>query len=116
MRGAVIPRISSHPPIPISVSIPPHIMSGRTRRVEAAAPRLGNLACAALATTLAALMSDDPKRRPTIALQPGRHKRAASGHPWVYSNEVAMDGAAKALPAGSLVTLRAAGGEPLGVA
>jgi 23S rRNA (cytosine1962-C5)-methyltransferase len=61
-------------------------------------------------------MSDDPKRRPTIALQPGRHKRAASGHPWVYSNEVAMDGAAKALPAGSLVTLRAAGGEPLGVA
>jgi 23S rRNA (cytosine1962-C5)-methyltransferase len=61
-------------------------------------------------------MSDDPKRRPTITLQPGRHKRAASGHPWVYSNEVAMDGAAKALPAGSLVTLRTAGGEPLGVA
>jgi 23S rRNA (cytosine1962-C5)-methyltransferase len=61
-------------------------------------------------------MSDDPKRRPTITLQPGRHKRAASGHPWVYSNEVAMDGAAKALPAGSLVTLRTAGGDPLGVA
>lgn len=61
-------------------------------------------------------MSDDPKRRPTVTLQPGRHKRAASGHPWVYSNEVTMDGAAKALPAGSLVTLRAAGGEPLGVA
>ena len=61
-------------------------------------------------------MSDDPKRRPTVTLHPGRHKRAASGHPWVYSNEVAMDAAAKALPAGTLVTLRAAGGEPLGVA
>jgi 23S rRNA (cytosine1962-C5)-methyltransferase len=61
-------------------------------------------------------MSDDPKRRPTITLQPGRHKRAAAGHPWVYSNEVAMDAAAKGLSAGSLVTLRTAGGEPLGVA
>src|SRR5215472_17753925 len=61
-------------------------------------------------------MSDDPKRRPTVTLQPGRHKRAASGHPWVYSNEVVMDAAAKALPPGTLVTLRQAGGEPLGVA
>jgi 23S rRNA (cytosine1962-C5)-methyltransferase len=61
-------------------------------------------------------MSDDPKTRPTITLQPGRHKRAAAGHPWVYSNEVAMDAAAKALPPGTLVTLRQAGGEPLGVA
>ena len=61
-------------------------------------------------------MSDDPKSRPTITLQPGRHKRAEAGHPWVYSNEVAMDAAAKALPPGTLVTLRKAGGEPLGVA
>jgi 23S rRNA (cytosine1962-C5)-methyltransferase len=44
----------------------------------------------------------------------GRHRRVASGHPWVYSNEVAMDATAKALPAGSLVTLRSAGGEQLG--
>ena len=61
-------------------------------------------------------MADDPKSRPQIMLQPGRHKRAAAGHPWVYSNEVAMDAAAKALPPGTLVTLRAAGGEALGVA
>ncbi len=51
-----------------------------------------------------------------MALQPGRHKRAEGGHPWVYSNEIQMNEAAKALPAGSLVTLRAAGGQPLGVA
>jgi 23S rRNA (cytosine1962-C5)-methyltransferase len=61
-------------------------------------------------------MSDDWKTRPTITLQPGRHKRAEAGHPWVYSNEIAMDAAAKALPPGTLVTLRKAGGEALGVA
>ncbi|HUC67760.1 MAG TPA: class I SAM-dependent rRNA methyltransferase [Stellaceae bacterium] len=61
-------------------------------------------------------MADDPKTRPIIMLQPGRHRRAEAGHPWVYSNEVQMDAAAKALPPGSLVTLRNAGGDPLGVA
>jgi 23S rRNA (cytosine1962-C5)-methyltransferase len=61
-------------------------------------------------------MADDPKTRPTIMLQPGRHRRAVAGHPWVYSNEVQMDAAAKAVPPGSLVTLRSAGGDPLGVA
>ena len=61
-------------------------------------------------------MSDDPKTRPIVTLQPGRHKRADSGHPWVYSNEIVMDAAAKALPPGTLVTLRKAGGEALGVA
>ena len=61
-------------------------------------------------------MSDDWKTRPTITLQPGRHKRAEVGHPWVYSNEIAMDAAAKALPPGTLVTVRKAGGEALGVA
>jgi 23S rRNA (cytosine1962-C5)-methyltransferase len=62
------------------------------------------------------LVSDDWKTRPSVTLQPGRHKRAEAGHPWVYSNEIAMDAAAKALPKGALVTLRKAGGEPLGVA
>jgi 23S rRNA (cytosine1962-C5)-methyltransferase len=53
---------------------------------------------------------------PVIAVQPGRHKRAEGGHPWVYSNEAVMDAAAKALPPGSLVRLEAVGGKPLGVA
>jgi len=55
-------------------------------------------------------------RHPDIRLLPGRHKRARQGHPWVYSNEIAMDAAAKALPAGSLVRLVAADGEALGLA
>jgi len=61
-------------------------------------------------------MADDPKTRPVIMLQRGHHKRAEAGHPWVYSNEVLMDGAAKALPPGTLVSLKNAGGDPLGVA
>ncbi|HEX4111642.1 MAG TPA: class I SAM-dependent rRNA methyltransferase [Stellaceae bacterium] len=61
-------------------------------------------------------MSDDPATRPVVNVQPGRHKRAAQGHPWVYSNEIAMDAAAKALPPGTLVTLKAADGTALGVA
>ena len=61
-------------------------------------------------------MSDDPTTRPVVTIQPGHHKRAALGHPWVYSNEVAMDAAAKALPPGTLVTLKTSAGERLGVA
>jgi 23S rRNA (cytosine1962-C5)-methyltransferase len=53
---------------------------------------------------------------PVVRLQPGRHKRAALGHPWVFSNEIAMDAAAKALPSGGLVRIEAANGEPLGIA
>lgn len=69
-----------------------------------------------MAVTLRAAMTDNPASRPAVSLQPGRHKRAEAGHPWVYSNEVAMDAVAKALPPGGLVTLRSAGGDILGVA
>ncbi|MGH7089525.1 MAG: class I SAM-dependent rRNA methyltransferase [Stellaceae bacterium] len=54
--------------------------------------------------------------RPQITLEPGRQKRVLGGHPWIYSNEVRMDGAAKALPRGGLVTVAAADGRPIGVA
>jgi 23S rRNA (cytosine1962-C5)-methyltransferase len=67
-------------------------------------------------TETAAAPPDDPPRRPAVALLPGRHRRAEGGHPWVYSNEIRMDAAAKALPPGSLVTLRRADDSPLGVA
>jgi 23S rRNA (cytosine1962-C5)-methyltransferase len=54
--------------------------------------------------------------RPTIRLLPGHDKRVGFGHPWVYSNEIAMDAAAKALTPGSLVALASANGKSLGVA
>jgi 23S rRNA (cytosine1962-C5)-methyltransferase len=60
--------------------------------------------------------ADDPATRPSVTLLAGRHRRAEGGHPWIYSNEVQMDAAAKALTPGSLVTLRRTDGSPLGVA
>jgi 23S rRNA (cytosine1962-C5)-methyltransferase len=59
---------------------------------------------------------DEPSGRPQILLLPNGHRRAEGGHPWVYSNEIIMDGAAKALAPGALVTLRRADGRPFGVA
>ncbi|HZU90208.1 MAG TPA: class I SAM-dependent rRNA methyltransferase [Stellaceae bacterium] len=59
---------------------------------------------------------DDPATRPPVTVLPGRERRGEGGHPWIYSNEVRMDMAAKALPPGALVTLRRADDRPLGVA
>src|SRR5262245_12397794 len=61
------------------------------------------------------IVADDPASRASVALLPGRHRRAEGGHPWIYSNEVRMDAAAKALDSGALVTLRRADGSALGV-
>ncbi|HEX7006905.1 MAG TPA: class I SAM-dependent rRNA methyltransferase [Alphaproteobacteria bacterium] len=57
-----------------------------------------------------------PAARPTVRLLPGRHRRLKGGHPWVYSNEIAMDPPTKALAPGALVRLVTAAGEPLGTA
>jgi 23S rRNA (cytosine1962-C5)-methyltransferase len=59
---------------------------------------------------------DDPAARPAVTLLPARHKRAETGHPWIYANEVRMDAAARALAPGTLVTLRRADNSALGVA
>ena len=53
---------------------------------------------------------------PQITVLPGRHKRAKSGHPWIYANEVAMTAEAKALPPGSIVSVVNSGGEAMGTA
>jgi 23S rRNA (cytosine1962-C5)-methyltransferase len=60
--------------------------------------------------------TDDPASRPSVILLPGKHRRAESGHPWIYSNEVRMDPATKALALGTLVTLSRADESALGVA
>ena len=49
-------------------------------------------------------------------MRPGTDKRVAGGHPWAYSNEIEMNEAAKALPAGELVTLMRHDGRTLGAA
>jgi len=49
-------------------------------------------------------------KHPRLSFRPGFHKRFMAGTPWAYSNEIIMDGAAKALPPGSVMTLTDAGG------
>jgi 23S rRNA (cytosine1962-C5)-methyltransferase len=58
----------------------------------------------------------NPGKRPLIQLQPKHDSRLRQGHPWAYSNEIMMDAAAKAVPAGTVVTLASAGGDRLGAA
>ena len=52
----------------------------------------------------------------SITLRPEAYKRFTTGHPWVYSNEIVMDAAAKAIEPGSLVRLLRADGSPLAIA
>lgn len=58
----------------------------------------------------------DGGARPVIRLAPGRHKRVRAGHPWAYSNEIAMTREAKALEPGSIVRLHDSADGPLGTA
>jgi 23S rRNA (cytosine1962-C5)-methyltransferase len=53
---------------------------------------------------------------PTIKILPGEDRRLRTGAPWLYSNELKMDEAAKALPRGSVVRLMAPNGKILGLA
>ncbi|MDE0057072.1 MAG: class I SAM-dependent rRNA methyltransferase [Defluviicoccus sp.] len=65
---------------------------------------------------MATLAIDDIGDRPAIRLVPGRHKRMRAGHPWAFSNEIAMSREAKALPPGAVVRLEDSAGGPLGAA
>lgn len=53
---------------------------------------------------------------PTLRLKAGAGKRFVRGHPWVYSNEIEMDQAAREAPPGAVVHLVSSGGEALGTA
>ncbi len=53
---------------------------------------------------------------PILKLAPGREARVVSGHPWIYSNEVAGDAALQALEPGSLVAVQFADGRKIGIA
>ena len=52
---------------------------------------------------------------PIVRLQPQRHRRVQAGHPWIYSNEIVMDAAAKALPRGAMAAFHAHDQSFLGV-
>ncbi|MDJ0389659.1 class I SAM-dependent rRNA methyltransferase [Roseomonas sp. E05] len=48
---------------------------------------------------------DTPSERPLLRLLPGRDRRVKAGHPWAFSNEIAMTAEARALPPGTPVRL-----------
>jgi 23S rRNA (cytosine1962-C5)-methyltransferase len=51
---------------------------------------------------------------PTIRLKPREGRRALAGAPWIFSNEIVMDAAAKLLAPGSLVNVQTADRRGLG--
>jgi 23S rRNA (cytosine1962-C5)-methyltransferase len=53
---------------------------------------------------------------PMIRILQGEDRRLRSGSPWLYSNELKMDEAARAIPPGSVVRLMAPSGKTLGLA
>jgi 23S rRNA (cytosine1962-C5)-methyltransferase len=57
----------------------------------------------------------DVQEPPLVRLLPGRDRRVKAGHPWAFSNEIAMAPGAKALPPGRLVRLEGDDGVRYGV-
>ncbi|MEM7043297.1 MAG: class I SAM-dependent rRNA methyltransferase [Pseudomonadota bacterium] len=53
---------------------------------------------------------------PKLSLLAGQDRRLRAGHPWVFSNELKMDAAAKALDPGTTVRLANAAGKAMAVA
>lgn len=53
---------------------------------------------------------------PTIRILPGRDRRFRGGSPWLFSNELEIDAAAKALPPGSVVRVMTSQAKVMGVA
>jgi 23S rRNA (cytosine1962-C5)-methyltransferase len=51
---------------------------------------------------------------PTIKLKPKEGRRARAGAPWIFSNEIQMDAAAKALPRGTIVNVAGDDGQSFG--
>ncbi|HEY5347311.1 MAG TPA: hypothetical protein VIJ72_03890, partial [Rhizomicrobium sp.] len=56
------------------------------------------------------------QKRPTIQLKPREGRRARAGAPWIFSNEVKMDAAAKGLAPGILVNVLGDDGQDFGTA
>jgi len=52
---------------------------------------------------------------PVVHVLKGHTSRVRRGHPWLFSNEIDMTPATKAIPAGALVVIEDAGAERLGI-
>ncbi|MBD0274081.1 MAG: class I SAM-dependent rRNA methyltransferase, partial [Acetobacteraceae bacterium] len=61
------------------------------------------------------MLRPDNQDLPLVRLLPGRDRRMKAGHPWAFSNEIAMTPGAKALPPGGPVRLEGDDGARHGV-
>ena len=53
-------------------------------------------------------------KRPTIVIKPREGRRARAGSPWIFSNEIAMEQAAKSLTPGAVVDVKFDDGQDFG--
>lgn len=53
-------------------------------------------------------------KRPAVIVKPRQGRRARAGAPWVFSNEIVMEGDAKGLPPGTVVDLKGDDGQNFG--
>src|SRR6185312_8130506 len=53
-------------------------------------------------------------KRPTIVIKPREGRRARAGAPWIFSNEIAMEQAAKSLTPGAVVDVKFDDGQDFG--
>jgi 23S rRNA (cytosine1962-C5)-methyltransferase len=53
-------------------------------------------------------------KRPTVIIKPREGRRARAGAPWIFSNEIAMEGATKALAPGAVVDVKFDDGQDFG--
>jgi 23S rRNA (cytosine1962-C5)-methyltransferase len=54
------------------------------------------------------------KKRPILSIKPKEGRKARNGAPWIFSNEIVMDAAAKALAPGQLVDVKGDDGQDFG--
>jgi 23S rRNA (cytosine1962-C5)-methyltransferase len=54
------------------------------------------------------------KKRSIVTIKPREGRKARAGAPWIFSNEIVMDGAAKALAPGQLVDVKGDDGQDFG--
>src|SRR5471030_526911 len=54
------------------------------------------------------------RKRPVITIKPKEGRKARHGAPWIFSNEIVMDDAAKALAPGTLVHVKGDDGQDAG--
>lgn len=98
--------------LPAALSAAPERFAPGSRQLELRMPSPAG------ADRVAAVTTNAPgaASRPVVRIKPGRQGRVLHGHPWIFSNEIEMDPAARALDRGEIVRIERHNGGPVGAA